>query len=398
MLRVSFEAMRARLFDIYGTRETGHAQSKAHSRVQLERYLQKNETVNRPEAVATAILARYWSSSRRRKQAPAARRSLAPSSSSASYLRKEQWRLFGLRYPHFFVKMLKLPKAHITGIGSFLADSVEIWTKRLQNFLPTDVWTMAERLPVHAAAARSGADSLATLRRVLGYGAHGVRARDHLGRLPLHVACANETDRSEEIVEALLDLYPIAAHAQDHAGMLPLHHATRSSGPCASSVAGRLISVFPCGPQTVDDWGRLPIDYTLGSSSANVGELVKAVARAFVPGCRVQDADGDNAMHRICRRIRDERSDAAMRILQALLDVKVRPNLCSLLNAREELAMHVVAACPAPVGADAVNLLAEAYLPACWTQVSRGGGGGQEGGGGRARRVVGLGTGRQQGP
>ena len=57
---------------------------------------------------------------------------------------------------------------------------------------------------------------------------------------------------------------------------------------------------------------------------------------------------------------------------QALLDVRIRPNLCSLHNRDKQLPMHIVAACQHPAGAEAVDLLAEAYIPACWTQARAG--------------------------
>ena len=207
------------------------------------------------------------------------------------------------------------------------------------------------------------------LNQVLNCGPHGVRARDHRGRLPLHIASMNEDAAAEDILKVLLELYPLAVHSQDHSGMLPLHHAAMNSGPCASGMAGRLISAFACGAQTVDDAGRLPIDCTLMSSSENVAELIKAVSRAFIPGCRVQDKDGANILHRVCRRICVDDNPAALCILRSLLEVRIRPNLCSLHNYQRQLPMHIVATCTKRRGAEAVNLLAEAYLPACWTQV-----------------------------
>ncbi len=79
-----------------------------------------------------------------------------------------------------------------------------------------------------------------------------------------------------------------------------------------------------------------------------------------------------------------------VRAAQALLEVRIRPNLCSLHNGDVQLPMHIVAACRHPAGAEAVELLAEAYIPACWTQAREGEGEGEgergtEGGRERAR-------------
>jgi ankyrin repeat protein len=364
-MRISFEALRTRLLDIYGGREADLPASKARTRVQLEKYLQGTDIENRDILEATAIQYRYFKRSKKKKT-PKVKDTKA---SSSAIQRRERWRLFGIRYPQFFVKMLNLPKAYTTGIGSYLTNAAYAWYQRLMHFRPKDLWSRLERLPAHAAAARSAEDSLQILSRILTAFPHGARMRDHMGRLPLHLACSNEKAGAEYIVEYLIKLHPLAVHAQDHSGMLPLHYAARSSGLNASGVAGRLISVFPCAAQTVDDFGLLPIDWALRSSSANAAELIKAIARAFIPGCRIQDENGDNLLHRICTRIRDDDSDEAMCILKGLLAVRIRPNLCSLYNNRRELPMHIVAACRSHHGAEAIDLLAEAYLPACWTQV-----------------------------
>ena len=364
-LRICFEAFRTRLLDIYGGREGTQPASKAQSRVQLEQYLEVSKFEHRDRIEATSIRFRYWTRSRKRQ---VSKGKTAPSSSSAIQ-RRERWQIFGIRYPQFFVKMLDLPKAYTTGIGSFLASNAEAWCDRISRFRPKDLWPILERLPIHVAAAQPAEDSPRVLNQLLACGLHGTRVRDHQGRMPLHLACANENAGAEGIVEVLIKIYPLAAHAQDHSGMLPLHYAAQNNGSCASGVTGRLISVFPCAAQTVDDVGLLPIDRALVSSSTNAAELIKSVSRAFIPGCRVQDENGDNIIHRICRRICEEQCKEAISILRGLLEVKIRPNLCSVQNNRRELPMHIVAACPGRIGADAVNLLAEAYLPACWTQV-----------------------------
>jgi hypothetical protein len=369
-LRIAFEALRSRLVDIYGGREISAA--KAQNRELLARSLKGTEVREeygfyQAEAETTMILSRYWMFQKKKKRTQVKKD--VEAASSVTLKRQERWRHFGLRHPHFFVKMLNLPKAHVTGLGTFLASNVDSWLTKIMQIRPSDIWSSLERLPAHIAAARHSQDSLDVLKQVLNCGPHGVRARDHLGRLPLHIASQNEDSTAEDIVEELLELYPLAVHAQDHSGMLPLHHAAMNSGPCASGMAGRLISAFACGAQTVDDFGRLPIDYCLMSSSENVTELIKAVSRAFVPGCRVQDLDGDNILHRICRRICIDEAPGAMDILRALLEVRIRPNLCSLHNCQQELPMHIIATCTKRRGAEAVNLLAEAYLPACWAQV-----------------------------
>jgi ankyrin repeat protein len=373
-LRIAFEALRTRLHDIYGGRHVTRSAAKAQNRELLARSLKGTEvdednSFSHAEAETTVVLARYWMSKKKKKKLAKAK-SDADAASSTTLKRRERWRQFGLRHPQFFIKMLDLPKAHVTGLGSFLASNVNSWLTRMMQIRPTDIWSSLERLPIHTAASRHSQDSLNVLKQVLNCGPHGVRARDHLGRLPLHIASQNEDPAAEDIVEELLALYPLAVHAQDHSGMLPLHYAAMNSGPCASGMAGRLISAFACGAQAVDDSGRLPIDYSLMSSSLNVTELIKSVSRAFVPGCRIQGVDGDNILHRICRRICVDESPAALDILRALLEVRIRPNLCSLHNCRKELPMHIIATCTKRRGADAVNLLAEAYLPACWAQVA----------------------------
>jgi len=116
----------------------------------------------------------------------------------------------------------------------------------------------------------------------------------------------------------------------------------------------------------VDDYGRLPLECALQSRSEGVAELIKSVVRAFPPAARLLDRHGNNVLHRASLAI--EHNPQAPDIIEALLDLKIRPNAGALFNYSRQLPLHVASTSSSAMAPKCLEMLADAYIPGAWAQ------------------------------
>ncbi len=244
------------------------------------------------------------------------------------------------------------------------------WLKALQEFKPQDILALQEHLPAHLAAGHPHPSGCEMLKLIIELDPKCLITRDSTGQCPLHIACANESDFAEQLVALVLEHAPETAFAQDHHGMLPIHHACLNNGIAAGSISGRLISVFSPACQVVDDYNRLPLDCALSCSSPGVGEIIKSVVRAFPAAARLLDKHGNNVLHRASLHL--ETNPQIPDIIQALHEMKIRPNAGGLCNYSGQLPLHIASASTSPLAARCIALLADAYIPGAWAQEAKG--------------------------
>eukprot|EP00960_Hanusia_phi_P000490 13604-Hanusia_phi.AAC.1 len=299
-----------------------------------------------------------------------------PSLNSSSIFRTNnlvyfrEWLLASSELPQILLNVKYLPQIYTPSLIGSLTSMQDEWYSKLQRIAPKDILVLREHMPVHLAAAHEGEDAISMLDTLMKLDTRGLEMRNCLGQSPLHVACSNESEHAEELVSKILETHPETAFAQDHKGMLPLHHTCLNSGPVAGSIAGRLISVYAPASQVADDFGRLPIECIPFSASDSVGELIKSVVRAFPAGARILDKEGNNILHRASRAI--GKNPKIPDILENFLDLKVRPNACSLYNFDNMLPMHIAALSQEEDASRCIEMLAEAYIPGSWAQDANG--------------------------
>ena len=288
-----------------------------------------------------------------------------------SDVRINEWVRVGKTNPRILSLVKELPAVHTPRLFMMLSQRRNDWIKALAAMTPKDILYLQEHLPAHLAAGHCIDSGVHNLRNILAYDPLCLAARDCVGLTPLHVACANGYGSfAEDSVAMILEHAPETAFTQDHRGMLPIHHACLNSGPAAGSITGRLISVFAPGTQVVDDYGRLPLECALSSSSEGVGEIIKSVVRAFPPAARVLDRHGNNVLHRASLAM--ENNPQAPAIIEALLELKIRPNTGALFNYNRQLPLHIAATSANSMASRCLEMLADAYIPGAWAQDSDG--------------------------
>jgi hypothetical protein len=76
---------------------------------------------------------------------------------------------------------------------------------------------------------------------------------------------------------------------------------------------------------------------------------------------------GNNVLHRASYAIED--NPQAPEIIEALLDLKLRPNAGALFNYNRQLPLHVASSSTSDLAPRCLEMLADAYIPGAWAQV-----------------------------
>jgi ankyrin repeat protein len=281
--------------------------------------------------------------------------------------RLREWLELGESVPRVLSLCKDLPRVHAPRLFMLLTKRKADWLKALQEFKPQDILALQEHLPAHLAAAHPHPSGCEMLKLIIELDPKCLITRDSTGQCPLHIACANESDFAGQLVALVLEHAPVTAFAQDHHGMLPIHHACLNNGIAAGSISGRLISVFSPACQAVDDYNRLPLDCALSCSSPGVGEIIKSVVRAFPS---LLDKHGDNVLHRASLHL--ETNPQIPDLIQALHEMKIRPNAGGLCNYSGQLPLHIASSSTSPLAARCIALLVDAYIPGAWAHEVKG--------------------------